>query len=151
MDVNLAEFLGIHHTEAVTPAYIFDGHLQSLLQFNTEAKGLNNHLPRLFREIAEGVHYLHSKGMVHMELKSSTVTVSKNFNTFICDNMCIFYYLKSFDSFDSVYRSVYIHILVDMIYNKRFVQIVYITEYYFFQGTKVCFYSRYLWNISVVT
>ncbi|XP_045166450.2 uncharacterized protein LOC123529920 isoform X2 [Mercenaria mercenaria] len=77
-DVYLAEFLGIHHTEAVTPAYIFNGHLQPLQKFVLDCTNPRSHFPRLFREIADGVHYLHSKGMVHMELNSSTVTVTES-------------------------------------------------------------------------
>ncbi|XP_060586723.1 uncharacterized protein LOC132742365 [Ruditapes philippinarum] len=76
--VYLAEFLGIYHIEAVTPAYIFDGHLLPLHQYATEAANFRNCLPILLREIADGVHYLHSKGMVHMMLKKSTVTVTES-------------------------------------------------------------------------
>lgn len=75
-DVYLADFLGIHHTDAVTPAYIFNGHLQPVQVYVASSGSKTSQLQRLFRQIADGLHYLHSKGMVHMELTSSTVTVS---------------------------------------------------------------------------
>lgn len=77
-DVYLAEFLGIHHTEAVTPAYIFDGHLQPLHKIVADDSYRKSHFQLLFSQIADGLNYLHSKGMVHMELTSSTITVTEN-------------------------------------------------------------------------
>ncbi|KAL4226200.1 hypothetical protein ACF0H5_014186 [Mactra antiquata] len=76
-DVYLANFLGIHHTDASTPAYIFDGMLQPLSRYWRRCSNQSKELLRLLYEITEGIAYIHTKGLVHMELTSSTVTVSE--------------------------------------------------------------------------
>ncbi|XP_062611407.1 uncharacterized protein LOC134273229 [Saccostrea cucullata] len=75
---HVAEFLGISHSDAPTPALIYDGHLTSVNDY------LKHHplerdvqVKRILHEVVEGMVYLHERDMVHMELTSSTVKVSK--------------------------------------------------------------------------
>lgn len=71
----IAEFLGIHHTDAQTPSYIYDGHLQNLQKFLHGQTFPLDHVPKILSEIANGFAYLHMKGLVHMEVSTDTVTV----------------------------------------------------------------------------
>ncbi|XP_061187111.1 uncharacterized protein LOC133195273 [Saccostrea echinata] len=75
---HVAEFLGISHSDAPIPALIYDGHLTSVndyLKHNPLERDV--HAKRIIYEVVEGLIYLHERDMVHMELTSNTVTVSR--------------------------------------------------------------------------
>ncbi|KAK3610632.1 hypothetical protein CHS0354_009096 [Potamilus streckersoni] len=80
----LAEFLGIHHTDAPTPAFIYEGRYQSLRQYLTflsDDKCLNDSTCQqrltILLKVAIALDYLEAKNMVHMELTSDTITVTE--------------------------------------------------------------------------
>ncbi|KAK3610633.1 hypothetical protein CHS0354_009097 [Potamilus streckersoni] len=78
---NLAEFLGIHHTDAPTPAFVYDGSYWSLRRYVTEfLKDEQEDRIRssllILDKIASGLDYLHNKKMVHMELSQDTITLT---------------------------------------------------------------------------
>ena len=75
-DMPLAEFLGIHHADSHTPAFIYSGHLQSIGSYVSQVEDKMEFIPRSLMDIAEGLNYIHTKGLVHMEISVSTVTVS---------------------------------------------------------------------------
>ncbi|KAK3101314.1 hypothetical protein FSP39_002628 [Pinctada imbricata] len=77
--VRAARFLGIKHSDSPLPALIFDEHIKSLRRYkmSTFAR-LEVEIPRILNEVLEGIEYLHSKKMVHMELSVNTVTVNLN-------------------------------------------------------------------------
>jgi len=73
----LAEFLGIHHTDAQTPSYIYDGHLVTLHRYlHNSQTNTACQIPLVLSELVCGLAYLHTKGLVHMEISTDTVTVS---------------------------------------------------------------------------
>ncbi|KAL3853538.1 hypothetical protein ACJMK2_017073 [Sinanodonta woodiana] len=81
----LAEFLGIHHTDAPTPAFIYEGRYQSLRQYltflaNEECMKRSTGQQRLtiLLKVAIALDYLEAKNMVHMELTKDTITVTDN-------------------------------------------------------------------------
>ncbi|KAK3610634.1 hypothetical protein CHS0354_009099 [Potamilus streckersoni] len=83
----LAEFLGIHYTDAPTPAFIYDGSYWSLRRYITENIPPGNdgtHDARtktsvsILQETASGLDYLHNKRMVHMELSQDTITITSS-------------------------------------------------------------------------
>ncbi|KAL3853539.1 hypothetical protein ACJMK2_017074 [Sinanodonta woodiana] len=78
---HLAEFLGIHHTDAPTPAFVYDGSYWSLRRYVTES--LTDKQEERIRssliildKIASALDYLHNKKMVHMELTQDTITLT---------------------------------------------------------------------------
>ncbi|XP_052780092.1 uncharacterized protein LOC128217184 isoform X2 [Mya arenaria] len=77
-DVHIAEFLGIHHTDAETPAYIYDGRLIPLARYMMKTSCPYTRMPRIFESIARGLNHIHLKGLVHMEVSCETVTVDES-------------------------------------------------------------------------
>ncbi|XP_052780393.1 uncharacterized protein LOC128217340 isoform X1 [Mya arenaria] len=76
-DVCIAEFLGVHaRPESPTPALIFAGKLQSVKNYIKTHFKVD--MSQIFRDLLAGLHYIHSKGLVHMELTKYTVTVGEN-------------------------------------------------------------------------
>ena len=84
-DPHLAEFLGIHHTDTPTPAFVYDGSYWSLRRYIIETTSSRNDgkseestksSVSSLEETASGLDYLHNKRMVHMELTQDTVTVT---------------------------------------------------------------------------
>ncbi|KAL4226199.1 hypothetical protein ACF0H5_014185 [Mactra antiquata] len=74
-DVCIAEFLGVYQQlETPYPAMIFSGKLYSVQHFMKVTPNINTN--KMLQETAAGLQYLHSKGLVHMELNRSTITVS---------------------------------------------------------------------------
>ena len=71
----LAEFLGIHHVDAATPAFIYSGRLQSVSRFINTCSDPARHFGRILTQTATAIEYLHSKGLVHMELTKDSLTV----------------------------------------------------------------------------
>lgn len=76
-DVCLAEFLGIHHVDAATPAFIYSGRLQSVSYFMRTCSEPSSHFGRILTQTATALQYIHSKGLVHMELTKNTLTVNE--------------------------------------------------------------------------
>ena len=74
-EVYLAEFLGIHHVDAGTPAFIYSGYLQSLTHYISKNQATPETCKRILVETATALQYLHSKGLVHMELTKDSLTV----------------------------------------------------------------------------
>ncbi|KAH3876644.1 hypothetical protein DPMN_000492 [Dreissena polymorpha] len=78
-DVCLAEFLGVHHQpDFMTPALIFSGKLQSAHNYTRTHPDVNK--PKLLEEVLTGLQYIHSKGLVHMELSKYSLTVNASGN-----------------------------------------------------------------------
>ncbi|XP_060587415.1 serine/threonine-protein kinase PAK 6-like [Ruditapes philippinarum] len=74
-DVCIAEFLGeFHQRDAPTPALIFAGKLCSL---RTCMDTSEVNAKKTLQDVLAGLQYLHSKGLVHMDLTKDTVTVSE--------------------------------------------------------------------------
>ena len=74
-DVYIAEFLGIYQTpESETPVQLYNGHLLSLRRYVNENRDKCD-LNKLLLDSLAGLRYLHTKGLVHMELTMDTVTV----------------------------------------------------------------------------
>ncbi|KAH3892635.1 uncharacterized protein LOC127858131 isoform X1 [Dreissena polymorpha] len=76
-DSHLAEFLGIHHTDAIIPAYIFDQRLVSLSKFLNNYDKPDDYVHKVLLETANGLLNLHSMGLVHMEISQHTITVTE--------------------------------------------------------------------------
>lgn len=77
----MAKFLGIHHSDAVIPAFIYMDHMRSLKVYkNSTFLKLQDEIPRILEEVVEGIEYLHSKKLVHMELNTNTITVRQSYN-----------------------------------------------------------------------
>jgi serine/threonine protein kinase len=72
-DVCIAEFLGVFdQRETPTPALLFAGKLSSLRTY-MDTSELNT--KKTLQDVLAGLQYLHSKGLVHMDLTKDTVTV----------------------------------------------------------------------------
>ena len=79
-DVFIAEFLGIYQTvDAATPAHIYAGHLISLRRYAWQKRERCD-FDKVILDTLAGLRYLHSKGLVHMELTQDTLTVSNRRN-----------------------------------------------------------------------
>ena len=79
-DVAIAEFLGVYHqVDVPIPALIFAGKLMSVRNFIKTMPPDKLHENKLLVDILAGLQYIHSKGLVHLELTRDTVTVSINF------------------------------------------------------------------------
>ena len=77
--MSIAEFLGIYQTvDAETPVHIYSGHLISLRRFAHERRERCDS-DKVILDTLAGLRYLHSKGLVHMELTQDTLTVSDKF------------------------------------------------------------------------
>ncbi|XP_045166443.2 uncharacterized protein LOC123529918 [Mercenaria mercenaria] len=75
-DVCIAEFLGVfQQRDTPTPALIFSGKLYSIRNYMKSMSDVNT--TKILQDILAGLQYLHSKGLVHMELTKDTVTVSE--------------------------------------------------------------------------
>ena len=81
-DLCLAEFLGIHHIDAATPAFIYSGRLQSVSRFMNSCSNPARNYGRILNQTAIAIEYLHSKGLVHMELTKDSLTVRLSLYTF---------------------------------------------------------------------
>lgn len=75
-NTNVAEFLGIHNAEALTPAFVFNGDLKSVRKSLSGFCNRKECVPEILTGTACGLEYLHKKGLVHMELTQDTITVS---------------------------------------------------------------------------
>lgn len=75
-DIPIAEFLGIHHANAEIPSFVFDEELLSLQAYMQRNFDTKTSVRQIILEIAQGVAYIHSKTLVHMELTTTTVTVN---------------------------------------------------------------------------
>ena len=74
-DVFIAEFLGIYQTpDSETPVQLYNGHLLSLRRYVHE-NGAKCNKDQLLLDTLSGLRYLHTKGLVHMELTLDTLTV----------------------------------------------------------------------------
>lgn len=75
----IAEFLGVYHqVDAPIPALIFAGKLMSLRNYMKIAPPDNFNENKTLVDILAGLQYVHSKGLVHMELTRDTVTVNSH-------------------------------------------------------------------------
>lgn len=73
---HVAKFLGIHHSDSPIPAFIYMDHMRSLKVYkNSTFLKMAEEVPRILEEVVQGIDYLHSKKLVHMELNSNTITV----------------------------------------------------------------------------
>ncbi|KAK3610631.1 hypothetical protein CHS0354_009095 [Potamilus streckersoni] len=79
-NIFLANFWGIHHTNAPTPAFIYDGRYQSLGRCLTFlAAGHNEGGAQrmdIMLNVVRALDYLENKNLVHMELTRETITVT---------------------------------------------------------------------------
>lgn len=76
-EAHLAEFLGIHHVDAAAPAFIYSGRLQSVSHFIRKCPEPSQHFRRILTQVATAINYIHSKGLVHMELTKNSLTVDE--------------------------------------------------------------------------
>lgn len=68
--------MGIHHSDSPIPAFIYMDHMRSLKVYkNSTFLKMAEEVPRILEEVVQGIDYLHSKKLVHMELNSNTITV----------------------------------------------------------------------------
>lgn len=74
----IAEFLGIHNTEAIVPAFVYNGLLKSARRFLNYFCNKRSCVPIILEQTASGLQYLHAKGLVHMELTQDTLTVDED-------------------------------------------------------------------------
>ncbi|XP_060583775.1 uncharacterized protein LOC132739947 isoform X2 [Ruditapes philippinarum] len=74
---NIAEFLGIHNAETITPAFVYEGDLKSVRRSLSAFCNKRESVPEILIETACGLEYLHTKGLVHMELSQDTVTMDE--------------------------------------------------------------------------
>lgn len=72
----MADFLGIHNAETPTPAFVYGGDLRSLRRYLASSFcNRREVVPEVLLGVACGLEYLHTKGLVHMELTQDTITV----------------------------------------------------------------------------
>ena len=76
-DVCIAEFLGIYQQrDIVTPAMIYSGNLISLKHYRESVDNFDHKCEvKVQTELLTALQYIHSKGLVHMELRNTTLTV----------------------------------------------------------------------------
>ncbi|XP_045165820.2 uncharacterized protein LOC123529516 isoform X2 [Mercenaria mercenaria] len=74
---SIAEFLGIHNAETITPAFVYGGDLKSVRRSLSGFCNKRESVPNMLLETACGLEYLHNKGLVHMELSQDTITVDE--------------------------------------------------------------------------
>lgn len=73
---HVAEFLGLQHSDAYLPAMVYKQHLYTLQRHLEKGNGKLDIASVLF-DISCGLEYIHSNGLVHMELNSNTIMVDK--------------------------------------------------------------------------
>ena len=75
---HVAEFMGIHHSDSPTPAFVYCDHLKSVKRFlRSTLAAVDDMVANIVCQTVKGLEYLHRKKMVHMELNTNTITVSK--------------------------------------------------------------------------
>ncbi|XP_021369321.1 uncharacterized protein LOC110460623 isoform X2 [Mizuhopecten yessoensis] len=73
---SVARFLGIHHSDSPSPAFVYDYHLKSVKRYlRSTLANIKQETERIVSQTASGLEYLHRKNLVHMELNTQTITV----------------------------------------------------------------------------
>ncbi|XP_069141270.1 uncharacterized protein [Argopecten irradians] len=73
---SVARFLGVHHSDSPSPAFVYDNHLKSVKRYlRSTLANVREETERIVRQTASGLEYLHRKHLVHMELNTQTITV----------------------------------------------------------------------------
>ncbi|XP_060075728.1 uncharacterized protein LOC132555397 [Ylistrum balloti] len=73
---SVAKFLGVHHSDSPSPAFVYDNHLKSVKRYlRSTLANIREETERIVYQTASGLEYLHRKNLVHMELNTQTITV----------------------------------------------------------------------------